>query len=78
VLCRFSFFLKTISNKHITKKEFRLLQTCKQILTSFALIVGLVMVTDSMYALMAPYLWIYNAIIVDKPKQLYSFFDVAL
>lgn len=36
------------------------------------------MVTDSIYALVAPYLWIYNAIVIDKPKQLYSFFDVAL
>ena len=78
VLCRFSFFLKTIRQKQITKKEFQLVQTCKQILTSFALIVGLIMVTDSLYALVAPYLWIYNAIVIDKPKQLYSFFDVAL
>jgi hypothetical protein len=53
-----------------------MLEQSKKIFTSFAVNIGLIMVTDSAYTLVAPYLWIIKAISTES--YLYTYYDVSL
>jgi hypothetical protein len=53
-----------------------MLQRSKKIFTSFAVNVGIIMITDSAYTLVAPYLWIIKSI--GAQNYTYTYYDISL
>lgn len=53
-----------------------MMERSKKIFKSFAIIAGIIMITDSAYTLVAPYLWIIKAISTNS--NLYTYYDISL
>jgi hypothetical protein len=53
-----------------------MLQRSKKIFTSFAVNVGIIMITDSAYTLVAPYLWIIKSF--GTQNYAYTYYDISL
>jgi len=52
-----------------------MLQRSKKIFTSFAVNVGIIMITDSAYTLVAPYLWIIKSF--ETQNYAYTYYDIS-
>jgi len=59
-MCQVSVFLKAIQKQKLSDDEMRLVQHIRAVMTSFGWIVGIVMTSDTAWAVAAPYLWIFE------------------
>lgn len=76
VLFNFRKFLKSIKEGSISRREFKLILQTQTLINSFATIICVVMITDTVYAVMAPQAFVYS--VKDPNSTWFNAFDVVV
>lgn len=74
VICKLNKFLKSFKSGQLREKERKVVKRSKQIFLTFTLNIGLIMIADSIYTILSPYLWIYEVLSLDD--WWYTYYDV--